>query len=93
MTLSCIWNGSSFFGSAFLREHGQAIDVELLQCLSPLGWEHINLTGDDLWRSSAKNVFVIHGVDKNSAPDFFKGMEEKDEGEHNRSGKWVYASH
>ncbi|NHB91646.1 hypothetical protein C5469_05605 [Photorhabdus cinerea] len=54
MTLSCTWNGSSFFGSAFLREHGQAIDVELLQCLSPLGWEHINLTGDYLWRSSAK---------------------------------------
>lgn len=22
--------------------------------LSPLGWEHINLTGDYLWRSSAK---------------------------------------
>jgi len=21
---------------------------------SPLGWEHINLTGDYLWRSSAK---------------------------------------
>jgi len=26
----------------------------LLQYLSPLGWEHINLTGDYLWRSSAK---------------------------------------
>jgi mRNA interferase YafQ len=25
-----------------------------LQYLSPLGWEHINLTGDYLWRSSAK---------------------------------------
>lgn len=24
------------------------------QYLSPLGWEHINLTGDYLWRSSAK---------------------------------------
>ena len=29
-------------------------DVALLQDLSPLGWEHINLTGDYLWRSSAK---------------------------------------
>ncbi len=29
-------------------------DVALLQYLSPLGWEHINLTGDYLWRSSAK---------------------------------------
>jgi len=24
------------------------------QYLSPLGWEHINLTGDYLWRSTAK---------------------------------------
>ena len=30
------------------------IMVVLLQYLSPLGWEHINLTGDYLWRSSAK---------------------------------------
>jgi hypothetical protein len=26
----------------------------LLQYLSPLGWEHINLTGDYVWRNSAK---------------------------------------
>jgi hypothetical protein len=32
----------------------QAVDDGLLQYLSPLGWEHINLTGDYLWRSSAK---------------------------------------
>jgi len=31
-----------------------AVDDALLQYLSPLGWEHINLTGDYLWRSSAK---------------------------------------
>ena len=37
-----------------LRGHGQAVDDTLLQYLSPLGWEHINLTGDYLWRSSAK---------------------------------------
>jgi len=37
-----------------LRGHGQTIDDALLQYLSPLGWEHINLTGDYLWRSSAK---------------------------------------
>ncbi|MER3692465.1 transposase, partial [Klebsiella pneumoniae] len=36
-----------------LRGHGQAVDDGLLQYLSPLGWEHINLTGDYLWRSSA----------------------------------------
>jgi len=34
-----------------LRNHGQGVDGALLQYLSPLGWEHINLTGDYLWRS------------------------------------------
>ena len=29
-------------------------DPALLQYLSPLGWEHINLTGDYVWRNSAK---------------------------------------
>ena len=37
-----------------LRDHGQGDESALLQYLSPLGWEHINLTGDYLWRSSAK---------------------------------------
>jgi hypothetical protein len=37
-----------------LRGHDQGVDNALLQYLSPLGWEHINLTGDYLWRSSAK---------------------------------------
>jgi TnpA family transposase len=37
-----------------LRGHGQTVDDALLQYLSPLGWEHINLTGDYFWRSSAK---------------------------------------
>ena len=37
-----------------LQEHGQMVDETLLQYLSPLGWEHINLTGDYLWRRSAK---------------------------------------
>ncbi len=37
-----------------LRAKGHVVDEELLQYLSPLGWEHINLTGDYLWRSSAK---------------------------------------
>ena len=37
-----------------LRSHGQTANNALLQYLSPLGWEHINLTGDYLWRSSAK---------------------------------------
>ncbi|MDT1877593.1 Tn3 family transposase, partial [Acinetobacter baumannii] len=29
-----------------LVEAGKPVDGELLQFLSPLGWEHINLTGD-----------------------------------------------
>ncbi|MFO9944627.1 hypothetical protein, partial [Escherichia sp. WS3227_2] len=31
-----------------------AVDGELLQFLSPLGWEHINLTGDYVWRQSRR---------------------------------------
>jgi len=30
--------------------NGQVVDAELLKYLSPLGWEHINLTGDYQWR-------------------------------------------
>jgi len=37
-----------------LRSHGHSVDDTLLRYLSPLGWEHINLTDDYLWRSSAK---------------------------------------
>jgi TnpA family transposase len=34
---------------AALRRRGQAVSDELLAHLSPLGWEHINLTGDYVW--------------------------------------------
>ncbi|RCX43989.1 hypothetical protein DTL33_26690 [Escherichia coli] len=34
-----------------LVEAGKPVDGELLQFLSPLGWEHINLTGDYVWRA------------------------------------------
>jgi len=37
-----------------LRDHDQLVDDALPQYLSPLGWEHINFTGDYLWRSSTK---------------------------------------
>jgi hypothetical protein len=33
-----------------LKEHGQPVDDSLLQHLSPLGREHINLTGDYVWK-------------------------------------------
>lgn len=36
------------------RDYGHPVDESLLSYLSPLGWEHINLTGDYLWRSSVK---------------------------------------
>ena len=35
-----------------LKEHGVAVDDSLLTHLSPLGWEHINLTGDYVWKPS-----------------------------------------
>jgi TnpA family transposase len=38
---------------AALRTQGK-VDEALLQYLSPLGWEHINLTGDYMWRSKTK---------------------------------------
>ena len=37
-----------------LRTHSQVLDEDLLQYLSPLGREHINLTGDYVGRRSAK---------------------------------------
>lgn len=42
--------------AATLKENGVLRDDTLLQFLSPLGWEHINLTGDYRWRSSAKHA-------------------------------------
>jgi TnpA family transposase len=34
-----------------LRAHGHPVDDDLLQHLSPLGWDHINLTGDYTWKA------------------------------------------
>ena len=35
-----------------LRDSGEIVDDKILQHLSPLGWEHVNLTGDYIWRQS-----------------------------------------
>ena len=35
-----------------LKTQGQSVDDTLLTHLSPLGWEHINLTGDYVWQQS-----------------------------------------
>lgn len=36
-----------------IRETGQVVPDETLTHLSPLKWEHINLTGDYRWRKDA----------------------------------------
>jgi hypothetical protein len=33
-----------------MKDNGQPLDENLLKHLSPLGWEHINLTGDYVWK-------------------------------------------
>jgi hypothetical protein len=42
-----------------MRESGQAVDEILLKHLSPLGWEHINLTGDYFWN---EDQYVKQGL-------------------------------
>ena len=32
-----------------LRRRGETIPDELLAHIAPLGWQHVNLTGDYLW--------------------------------------------
>lgn len=50
-----LWNTVYLERSAnALSGHGRTVDESLLQYLSPLGWEHINLTGDYLWRRNSK---------------------------------------
>jgi TnpA family transposase len=48
-----LWN-TVYLGRAIqaLRALARSIDDSLLQHLSPLGWEHINLTGDYTWKQS-----------------------------------------
>jgi len=37
-----------------IRDAGKDVDGTLLPHLSPLGWEHINLTGDYVWQQSGR---------------------------------------
>jgi hypothetical protein len=37
-----------------IKERGQPVDENLLQHVSPLAWEHINLTGDYVWRQTRR---------------------------------------
>jgi TnpA family transposase len=49
-----LWN-TVYLGRAVeaLRRQGEAIADDLLTHLAPLGWQHINLTGDYLWEPTA----------------------------------------
>ena len=50
-----LWNTAYLDrATAAVRGNGEPLDEALLAYLSPLGWEHINLTGDYRWRSSAR---------------------------------------
>ena len=52
---SVLWNPVYLErATSALRGQNKALDDTLLQYLSPLGWNHINRTGDYPWRSSAK---------------------------------------
>ena len=48
------WNTVYLERSVNALRENQAVDDDLLQYLSPLGWEHINLTGDYVWSQSKK---------------------------------------
>ncbi|MGI2298252.1 Tn3 family transposase, partial [Candidatus Cardinium hertigii] len=39
-----------------LKKQGIKINDQLLSHLSPLGWEHINLTGDYIWPRKRKTT-------------------------------------
>lgn len=51
------WN-TVYLGRAIdtLRRQGEIIPDELLPHLAPLGWQHINLTGDYLWAPTVSAV-------------------------------------
>jgi hypothetical protein len=38
-----------------IKERGQPVDENLLQHVSPLAWEHINLTGDYVWQADPES--------------------------------------
>jgi len=50
-----LWN-TVYLGRAIqaIKDQGQTVDGDLLQHVSPLGWEHINLTGDYVWPKDRK---------------------------------------
>lgn len=49
-----LWNTVYLDRAVAVSAQGTPVDNALLPYLSPLGWEHINLTGDYFWRSTAE---------------------------------------
>jgi hypothetical protein len=51
----CLWN-TVYLERVIrlLQQKGRSIFDELLVHLSPLGWEHINLTGDCIWHANRR---------------------------------------
>ena len=47
-----LWN--TVYLERAINSMGIAADNNLLQYLSPLGWEHINLAGDYVWQQNQK---------------------------------------
>lgn len=45
-----------YLGKAVQTMRGDVVDESLLAHLLPLGWEHINLMGDYLWRSANRTM-------------------------------------
>ena len=45
-----LWN--TVYLERAVRRHNQNLDEALCKRLSPLGWKHINLTGDYVWKQN-----------------------------------------
>ncbi len=57
-----LWNTVYLERATRALDNPQAVDVDLLRHLSPLGWEHINLTGDYTWKSTTRTQTGPHGT-------------------------------
>jgi len=49
-----LWNTIYLERAVTLLGKSQTVDTGLLQHVSPLGWEHVGLTGDYLWHSDKR---------------------------------------
>ena len=57
LTAIALWN-TTYLARAVdaLRSEGDVIPDSLLEHLSPLGWDHINITGDYIWDTQVQSV-------------------------------------